>query len=65
MNALVKGEYDKLTFSQKLKFQELVSWQNSTHKGDAIPIDDGTYFKILDWVKKLPESVAEPAKEET
>lgn len=64
MNALIQGEYDKLTPFQKLEFDKLVGWQNTTHKGGAIPMDNGAYFKVLDWVKKLPTPPVEPPKPE-
>ena len=64
MNALVAGEYDKLTPFQKLKFNELVAWQNTSNKGGPVPMDSGAYFKILDWVKKLPTPPAEPVEQE-
>ena len=60
MDNLIRGEYDKLTPFRKAKFNELVAWQSSTHKGGAIPLDQGAYFKILDWVNKLPENDPEP-----
>jgi hypothetical protein len=60
MNALIKSEYDKLSPFRKTKFDELVGWQSTTHKGGAIALDQGAYFKILDWVSKLPETNPEP-----
>lgn len=60
MDNLIKGEYDKLSPYRKQKFDELVGWQATTHKGGAIKLDQGAYFKILDWVNKLPETNPEP-----
>lgn len=60
MDNLIKGEYDKLTPYRQAKFNELVAWQASTHKGGAIQLDQGAYFKIIDWVNKLPETNLEP-----
>jgi hypothetical protein len=62
MDALIRGEYDKLSPYRKMKFDELVAWQFSSHKGGAIPIDQFAYFKILEWVSKLPEVNPEPPK---
>jgi len=60
MDNLVRGEYEKLTPYRKMKFNELVAWQATTHKGGAMPLDQGAYFKILDWVNKLPAENPEP-----
>ena len=62
MNALIKGEYDKLTEFQKSEFLRLVGWQSTTHKGTPIPMDDTAYFKLMDWVRKLPDPPVEPPK---
>ena len=60
MDAFIEGEYDKLSPYRKMKFDELVAWQFTTHKGGAIPLDQGSYFKILAWVNKLPEVNPDP-----
>ena len=54
MNALISEEYNKLTQFQKIKFHELAGWQTVDNKGQSV-MSDSSYFKILEWVKRIPE----------